>query len=52
MVLAHVGHWWTELLYMSPVAVVGLWLLGANVREKRRLAREQRLADAAPGRDG
>ena len=37
--LAHVGHWWTEALYVAPVLVVGGWLFYADRRDKRRAAR-------------
>ncbi len=47
MVLAHVGHWWTEILYMSPVVLVGAFLGLSNLREKRRTAREARGVGAA-----
>ena len=38
-VLAHVGHWYAELLYVAPVAAVGLWFAVANLRDRRRAAR-------------
>ena len=38
--LAHVGHWYTEALYVLPVVVAGVWLLVTGRRDKRR-ARER-----------
>ncbi|MCW3009695.1 MAG: hypothetical protein JWO90_99 [Solirubrobacterales bacterium] len=36
MSLAHVGHWYAELLYVAPVVLVAGWLALAGRREKRR----------------
>ncbi len=41
LVSAHIGHWYGELLYVAPVLVVVVWLGIGNLREKRRLRREQ-----------
>lgn len=38
-VLAHVGHWYSELLYVMPVVLAVLWLSFTTWRDKRRLAR-------------
>ena len=45
-VLAHVGHWYAELLYVAPVAAVGLWLAAANLRDRRRATRSETRASA------
>lgn len=34
--LAHVGHWWTSLLYLAPVVAVVLWLAIQGWRQRRR----------------
>lgn len=36
LVLAHIGHWYAELLYVLPVALVAGWLGLSSWREKRR----------------
>lgn len=36
MALAHVGHWYAELVYVAPVVLVVGWLKLTSVREKRR----------------
>ena len=45
MLLAHVGHWYAELLYVAPVVVVVGWLAISGRREKRRDARSGALHD-------
>jgi len=35
-VLAHIGHWWTSILYVAPVVVVVVWLGLQSWRAKRR----------------
>lgn len=42
MVLAHAGHWTTQLLYVAPVAIVVLALRWQAWRERRQ-------GDAAAG---
>ena len=37
--VAHISHWWTELLYVAPVVVVVAGLALSNRREKRRARR-------------
>ena len=34
--LAHVGHWWTSILYLAPVVVVVAFLAVQSWRSKRR----------------
>lgn len=34
--LAHVGHWWTSILYIAPVVLVVAWLAVQSWRAKRR----------------
>ena len=34
--LAHIGHWWTSLLYLAPVVVVVVWLAIHGWRERHR----------------
>ena len=34
--IAHVGHWWTSVLYIAPVAVVVGWLSIQAWRDRRR----------------
>lgn len=41
-VLAHIGHWYAEILYVLPVVLVVLWLWLTTWRERRRVAREDR----------
>lgn len=48
MVLAHIGHWYAEILYVAPVVVVAGWLAVSSRLEKRRAARPGGRAD----RDG
>lgn len=36
MVLAHVGHWYAELMYVAPLVLVVGWLKFTGAREKRR----------------
>lgn len=33
---SHVGHWWTSVLYLAPVAIVALSLSVQSWRAKRR----------------
>ncbi len=40
MVLAHIGHWYAEILYVAPVVLMVGWLTISSRREKRRAARE------------
>jgi hypothetical protein len=35
-VFAHVGHWWTSILYLAPVAVVVGWLGIQSWLQRRR----------------
>jgi cytochrome c-type biogenesis protein CcmH/NrfF len=35
-VLAHVGHWATQLIYLAPVLVIVVALLVSWLRDKRR----------------
>jgi len=35
-VFAHIGHWWTSILYVAPVVVVVVWLGLQSWRAKRR----------------
>ena len=39
MVLAHIGHWYAEILYVLPVVLTVGWLSVQTRREKRRAAR-------------
>ena len=49
-VLAHIGHWYAELLYVAPVAVVAGWLGISTHREKRRAAAQDDGRRATPDR--
>ncbi len=40
MVLAHVGHWYAEMMYVAPVVLMVGWLKLSGVRERRRDGRE------------
>lgn len=33
---AHIGHWWTSLLYLAPVLLVVVWLAIQTWRQRRR----------------
>jgi hypothetical protein len=35
-VTAHIGHWWTSILYLAPVVVVGIALAISERRARRR----------------
>jgi hypothetical protein len=35
-VIAHVGHWLVDLLYVAPLAVLGLFVLVGKLRARRR----------------
>ena len=35
-ITAHLGHWWTSLLYLAPVVIIVAWLTFQQWREKRR----------------
>jgi hypothetical protein len=35
MILAHIGHWWTSLLYLAPVVIVVGWLSFQAWRDSR-----------------
>lgn len=39
MVLAHIGHWYAEIAYVAPVAIVAGWL-GISSRLEKRRARD------------
>jgi cytochrome c-type biogenesis protein CcmH/NrfF len=41
--LAHLGHWWTYILYGVPVAIVLFSVVTTTIRERR----EQRDSDDA-----
>ena len=45
MPLAHVGHWLVDLIYVLPLAVLGVALLVGRFRERRQ--RRARAADPA-----
>jgi len=34
--LAHIGHWWTSILYLAPVVVVVVFLGVQSWRARRR----------------
>lgn len=36
LVLAHVGHWLVDLLYVAPLLALGVLVLIGKVRERRR----------------
>lgn len=36
MILAHIGHWYAEVLYVAPVALTVGWLALAGRRERHR----------------
>ena len=42
MVVAHVGHWYAELLYVLPVVLVVAWLAASARLERRRGPRADR----------
>jgi hypothetical protein len=46
-VLAHIGHWWTSLLYLAPVVVVGVVLAVSE----RRARHEEAEGPPATGAD-
>ena len=33
--LAHAGHWLTNVLYMAPVVAFGIWMGITTIRDKR-----------------
>ena len=33
--VAHVGHWLVDLIYVLPLLVMGLLLLGGRIRQRR-----------------
>jgi len=33
---AHIGHWWTSILYLAPVVVVVVWLGLSSWRARRQ----------------
>lgn len=41
MVLAHIGHWYAEILYVLPVVLVAGFLGVSNWREKRHARASQ-----------
>jgi hypothetical protein len=45
--LAHIGHWWTSLIYLAPVVIVGVWLAVSERRARRQAAVALRAQDAA-----
>jgi hypothetical protein len=34
--LAHIGHWWTSILYIAPVVLVVVWLGLQSWRARRQ----------------
>ena len=36
LILAHVGHWWTSVLYVLPIVVVVGWLSLQAWRDSRK----------------
>jgi hypothetical protein len=34
--IAHIGHWWTSLLYLAPVLLVVVWLAIQSWRQRRQ----------------
>jgi hypothetical protein len=36
MIVAHLGHWYSSLLYLGPVAVIIAFLTIQSRRDKRR----------------
>jgi hypothetical protein len=36
MVIAHAGHWLTNIAYFMPVVAFLVWLLVTQIRERRR----------------
>lgn len=48
LVLAHTAHWLTNLLYIAPVVVLGVFLAVQSLRERRRAGR----APGPPGAGG
>ena len=34
--LAHSGHWLTQLIFLAPVVAVVLWVAVATIRARRR----------------
>jgi hypothetical protein len=36
VVVAHVGHWFVDLLYLAPLALLGVLVLAGKVRARRR----------------
>jgi hypothetical protein len=47
IVLAHVGHWLVDLLYVAPLIVMGALLLVGRMRE-RRAERERKARGLQP----
>jgi hypothetical protein len=34
--LAHVGHWLVDLIYLAPLALLGVFALAGKLRARRR----------------
>jgi hypothetical protein len=50
LLLAHIGHWWTWLLYLPPVLIV-LYSIVRTVITERRKAREHLAGGERRSRD-
>jgi len=50
VVLAHFGHWYIQLLFVAPVAILVGVLSFQSWRENRQARREEATAGAAAGR--
>lgn len=46
--LAHVGHWLADLLYVAPVLVVAAWIGGRALLDRRAARAEEKPSPAAP----
>lgn len=49
--LAHIGHWYAEILYVAPAVVMVAWLTVSGKLEKQRARREQTTATRPPGHE-
>ena len=47
-VLAHVGHWLADMLYVAPLLVMGALLLAGRLRERRGGRRRQANGQTPP----
>jgi hypothetical protein len=45
--LACIGHWYTDLLYLVPVLLMGVFVLRDKIRTKRRAAQASSSSAAA-----